>query len=798
MKVQNDQITTTVIDILSSTVEFSIFLRILQRNQMIPHLNQLGNITLVAPINSAFTYAYPNHNEEQILQEFDFQDLSRYIIDQPINSKSIDGVIISHSKALRDDHERTISSPVLIRSFPEDGIFEINNLNVIETDLFADTQNSYVQGISKTFNNIVPLQETLDKIPDLSIFNKIIEGQDLQNKTVLAFNDSVMSLFTDYQLNYLFNKKYGGDDLKYILDSLILNGVFGGILNVTTYDNNGFKILFESESSGESLTMNSTIKSTSSNILSSNGIIHIFEDQEIIQEIQLNVLKTLVGLDCTSFVDELIFQDLSHLITDDSIEQTIFHTRDNNQNERIYTQSKGSNLYHFIKDLNLDNLYDINTTLFTTDFCSSKKLGSRDHCQRLKIEKFGNDSIILNNNILVESGPYIVGNTSIYLTDEELSTPGDLFNSIGQFFHCATSLKYLHEFELNKLPKNKNGYTYLLPCFNSYDNFGLTLNYLEQNPLLLEKVMKNFILEGLLYTDSNSDYFNWKNLNKDIVQLSNINFVDDKFNFNFNNLKLSLQKGGDIIFNQGVAQPLNHFFLPDSIEILNEDIIKSVESKLFMRYLSFFPYLKTLLNNHTVLLPSATSLSKSNFEYNSTLEQLLTIHLIPKESTSKLLNCADDITTLNNKINLTCTRPANHDAFLSIKDDKNNSNFVRILTKGCNNDQDLCVFEIDQPITFEDNHFHISLPGIAFAVGILLGSLSMVLVLICLMLVFLRKRKDSVRRESDEQFENERSSLISNSSNYNINSNGNINSDFDSGYSTMAVIDPINVKKTNK
>lgn len=44
----------TVIDILSNSVEFSYFLRQLQRSMLVPYLNQLNNFTLVAPTNSAF------------------------------------------------------------------------------------------------------------------------------------------------------------------------------------------------------------------------------------------------------------------------------------------------------------------------------------------------------------------------------------------------------------------------------------------------------------------------------------------------------------------------------------------------------------------------------------------------------------------------------------------------------------------------------------------------------------------------------------------------------------------------
>lgn len=64
--------TTTVIDILSSQVQFSKFLRVIQRNGLVPLLNQMDNFTLVAPINSAFL---PSD-----LKAFDSEELKRYLI----------------------------------------------------------------------------------------------------------------------------------------------------------------------------------------------------------------------------------------------------------------------------------------------------------------------------------------------------------------------------------------------------------------------------------------------------------------------------------------------------------------------------------------------------------------------------------------------------------------------------------------------------------------------------------------------------------------------------------------------
>lgn len=835
---EQDQVTTTVIDIISSNPEFSMFLRLLQRNQLIPYINQLESITLVAPINSAFIALYPQlkpdstthvegHSQmDQIIENFSIQDLNRYIIPEPVNSNHMPGFHIYHTKAYQYDldkeHSSTLTSPISIQINKTSGSFLINNVTVVERDLYADTQNSYVQGTTKTFDHILSLKESLLQIPESSILQSFIDSveTDLTNKTILLFKDSA-SPFTDYQVNYLLNKQYGTDDVSYIVNSLLLPGYIGGVINQTVIDFNGFKTQLESNEMGSIINVNSTVMSSVSNIIATDGVIHIFESSDLIQRIQYDVLKYLVGLDCSFFVEELLFQDLGYLLTDNTLKQTIFHTKNAidssdvglmTEDGLITVQSKSENLYHFIKDLNLSNLDMLNTTLLTTKYCSSKKLGSKDHCQRLKVTKLGEDSIMLNNNVLIEQGPFSIGETSIYIIDEDLSTPHDLLSSVSPIFECSRSLGYLHRLNLHKLKNHENGYTYFLPCFNSLENYDLTLKYLETNSTALENTMKGLIMEDLLYSDFEGDDFNSTTLGGDLIQLTDMEPQSSMLGFRFNNVEIDLVKGSDIIFDQGVAQPVDKFIIPSSIDIANTDILETFDTKIFQKYLSFFPHLSTAINNHTLLVPSGLSLSKFQFERNKTLDELLQVHVLPRESTLKLLNCGEethDIMTLNPKVNLTCTRPANHDTFITVKGDDDVTNRVRILTKGCiNNDQDICIFEIDKPIDSNASHFHISLPGVALAVGILLGALFMVLFVFCLMLV-LSKAKGEAAKDSEtsvgssEIDENtvitgtvadEGTSLLVG----NNNQNGHGSVGFENGYSEMADSNPIFVRKPSK
>ncbi|KAH3680873.1 hypothetical protein WICPIJ_008086 [Wickerhamomyces pijperi] len=814
---QQDQVTTTVIDILSSNPEFSLFLRVLQRNQLIPYINQLENITLIAPINSAFAESTSN-----TLETFSLDDLNRYIVSQPLSSNHTPGLYIYQSKAYENDrdtdHSSTYTSPISFEVH-ENKKLRLNNVTVVEKDLYAETQNSYVQGTVATFNHILSLEESLKRIPHSGKFHKLVESSSssssLTNKTVLLFTNSA-SPFNDHQIKYLSDGKYGKEDSKYIFNSLLLPGYIGGVGEFTVKDMNGFEVQISSSSS--LISVNSTIRASVSNIIATDGIIHVFDTHEIVQSIEFNVLKTLVGLGCAAFVDELLFQDLGYLLTDNSLKQTIFHTKDSDESsdvaaaaqDEVELLSRGENLYHFVKDMNHEDFHDLNTTLVTTRYCSSKKLGSKDHCQRLKVGRLDEDSFVINNNIIVQSQPVTVGATSIYIIDEDLRVPHDLVSAVNPLFDCSRSLEYLHRLNLHRLPNHENGYTYFLPCFKSLENWELTLKYLESTTGSLMAAMKGIVMEDLLYSDySEGDDFNSTNLLGDTVMLSDFELNETNLEFAYNDIHVSLNRLDDVIFDQGVAHPVDTFLIPDNLKIQNTDILTAFDTVLFQKYLSFFPRLSAMVNDHSLLVPSGLSLSKFQFEKNTTLEQLLHVHILPRESTLKILNCGvetQDIRTLNPKVNLTCSSPANHDTFITVKGDNDIGNRVRILKKGCvSNDHDICIFEIDKPIEADSGHFHVSLPGTAFAIGILLGSLSMVFILLCLMMVVART-KGVFTANSDTENNNatgtavvdantvltgstvdERTSLLVHSEN-----------GFEHGYSGMSNTDPISMQRPAK
>lgn len=175
---------STIIDILSSQAQYSYFLRQIQRNGLIPIINRLENVTLLAPINLAYsgfeeelgvcsdievsngkgkhdlcgfnTLEDPNiHLNDLHTSRFN-HNLLRYIVDQRfrIGYLKYDEVIYnSLYKSLEDTY-----FPIKVSPSIESQEYIINDISaIVDPDIYSKHQRSFVQGIEK----LIPLKPTI-------------------------------------------------------------------------------------------------------------------------------------------------------------------------------------------------------------------------------------------------------------------------------------------------------------------------------------------------------------------------------------------------------------------------------------------------------------------------------------------------------------------------------------------------------------------------------------------------------------------------------------------------------------
>ncbi|KAF3991933.1 hypothetical protein FT663_02492 [Candidozyma haemuli var. vulneris] len=144
---------SSIIDYLSSEVQYSYFLRHLQRNGLIPAVNELQNVTLFAPVNSAFV-------DDEVLRNDTRENLLRYFADQKLRIGYLDtrDLVADSKYVLRESHGRNITFPLKLTADLEQQQYYVNDVaQVVEFDFYAKHQHSFVQAIDQ----LLPLQPSI-------------------------------------------------------------------------------------------------------------------------------------------------------------------------------------------------------------------------------------------------------------------------------------------------------------------------------------------------------------------------------------------------------------------------------------------------------------------------------------------------------------------------------------------------------------------------------------------------------------------------------------------------------------
>lgn len=390
---------STLIDVLSSQAQFSYFLRHLQVNGMIPVLNSLQNVTLLAPINLAFT-------DIGGAAGGDFYDdnLLRYVVNQRFRVGYFDKTAVVFDTLLR---MRDANYSVTIAPDFNNMEYVIDNLSaIVEPDIYAKHQHSFIQGIEK----LLPMKRTACEIlmgdTDIAgnnvlfvqtLFKQLFSTEDLLEKkknkkgkkkkkqhekkkkipnsceeflagarTIFIPSDAtVRDNLSTLQYKY-FTRSVDShihedaadeirEDILDLLSSIVLgdvivghNGTFNGH-NPRKHDGihyalsgSKYNITLEDH---DKIMVNGEV-STSSHEVFANGILHVFGPQKKNFFTSLPIVltemiprKSLFALGFSHFVNELKFRKLDSLIDGSTTNQTLFlSTEQDDLSEENFSQ----------------------------------------------------------------------------------------------------------------------------------------------------------------------------------------------------------------------------------------------------------------------------------------------------------------------------------------------------------------------------------------------------------------------------------------------------------------------------
>lgn len=646
---------SSIIDVLSADVQYSYFLRHLQKLGLVPLINSLENITVLAPINSA--YASDRQDES----------LTKYLINQPfsIGELGVNDIVFN---TLYNNYPIIISPDFKSKEYTVDYV-----ASFIELDIYAKHQHSYIHAI----DHLLPPKPSIcdflldDDLGSISIFKQLIisvfhkshhkkltvpscDSFFNSSKTLLIpTNDFLFNSLPNDTLNYyltlhrvLQNEKFSlTKDAEYDLRNSLLKFIkllmipdliagVNGTDNETHRNLNGNKFNFNWHNN--SLTVNNLLSTKESFVLS-NGAVHIFDKQNganFFISLKLPIKKLsprdlLYSLHYSNFVRELKFRKLLHLIDSPHLSQTVFlnkNQRDDIVKDELFEvasfNQKQSLLYQFANESIDINDYSNSSKihkLLNSKMCSSKRIGSCFKLKFLASTSRNSSTITINDENKIAHGPFKSNQTFIYIVDSEIETPSSFKHTMGPlissgFFEhhlehikidkesCLTTLGYLNKFDLFHLDDNYHGYSIFLPC-------GIT-NPREEGELTINKASKgSWNSLGLILDHLKSNPYLFKDLLKGFF-IEDLIYSDFGLDDNIDTKIITRNLRGDLInvsesyyngeINHRIKLNLTELSIPLNSDVLfNQGVVHIINRVLFPEnfHVSLYDLIQTTIKD---------------------------------------------------------------------------------------------------------------------------------------------------------------------------------------------------------
>lgn len=369
---------STIVDFLSADVQYSYFLRHLQRHGLIPRITVMENVTLMAPVNLAFV-------DEELAKKDNAENLLRYFAAQKFRIGYMDhrDVVMDSLYVTKQSKSENRTYPLKLLSLPREGPNQEYYLNdfaeVVDFDGYAKHQHSFIQ----TIDRLLPLSPSVcdvlmdssdftinghsvsfvkqlfqlvftsmnkDDIPELceaflaNVSTIFIPSDEFVTKSMLPLQQRYYTALFHGISNFSLKptkeavREMKADTLQLLLHLLLsdlvagVNGTSGHKLHKTPSHNNKYNITLVNDSR---LLVNGEITSAAdlSSLTASDGLMYIFDSDEGQQAQFFTLLniplvdmiprKTLFAIHFSHFVRELKFRKLGYLIDGTTTNQTI-------------------------------------------------------------------------------------------------------------------------------------------------------------------------------------------------------------------------------------------------------------------------------------------------------------------------------------------------------------------------------------------------------------------------------------------------------------------------------------------
>ncbi|CAO3613023.1 unnamed protein product [Cunninghamella echinulata] len=684
-----------IIDVLSEDSRFEALVSHLQKQDLIPFINNLTTTTLFAPVNKAFDTFVEKNGDKPITKDF---LIYHFTTKGMITQDFYHGQLLTTIKIKE-------KSDQLLKIATEEGkknkkIF-VNQAQIITQDIKVN-DNIYIQAIDQVLNiptsldNILQQYHPYYEYLKLSELDKVIkQGQSF---TVFVSKNDPLEKLNTIEKNYLVSK-YGLKDLKLYFNYFILAGSNYAInfpkgkSTYQTLNGNSIDVFVKDDGA---ITVND-IPIVKQDILAANGVVHELREVPLPNNLLFDTRKYLYGLNATKYASLFDRYGLAPYLDKDSKDYTFIvpHNDVIDEKNTIPNHKEQNWLrYHFLKgSWTSDTLRD--GLMLESQFLSSE-MG--DVLQRIPVyvenEEILNSkpgkSIQFDRARVIGDHVKVSGNI-IYLVSNTLTLPSDMLSRLAVDLNLSTFIATLYVSKLTDEFLKTKGITLFVPTNEAFDQLGLIAKYLmhPSGKQHLKTILRYHVADQLLYYDdmlsqthevntlANTKLLIRGTKDRQHVVVGKPNGLDAEAGVIIDK-ETSSTTSKNIVIENGVVHKLNEIQIPDQVEINNYDILVGIGATTMLKVFELANMTEVLNKSDCVVLaPTEKAFAKVDLENLYTnpyqLERIAKFHLLKTNWQQDISTWQANFETYlskNDKLIIKKEVEDKNDLILSVKDNE--------------------------------------------------------------------------------------------------------------------------------
>ncbi|KAK9367565.1 hypothetical protein V1509DRAFT_566411 [Lipomyces kononenkoae] len=634
--------TVSVVDLLSSSPDFTLLVRVLQRTGLIPVLNMARNITFFAPSDKVL---------RSLPTELDMPTLLQYmIITDPIVAANMTENEAVYFSYLRAPAAPDVPLPLKVQrvsSADEKVRLEIGSgaAKVVKHDWVADN------GIVQVIDAMIPLPDPLcDAVAgsvikgDMRIFSRMFVMHPMicyllryaqDTATLIVPVDSAFDILNDVELSYLMVAAGHDDRLRFLGSHFLYSSVYrqndtlGSGINVPSMS--GAMVTLEKSERG--IIFNDHIETVQSDMVFQNGVIHTLPSFLTPYEFfEFSPRKYMFGLNATQFTNELLFHNYDSVLDDTNRVQTIFVPVDSDTADMPV--SANSLEYHFT-----DSLIDtLNGSIVLPSRLSLVSLGGRR--QRIKLNMDENAEVWVNGKSKILRAPLRIGNTAVIPIDRALVLPPSLRFAAGSVFEARTTLQIFQSLDFFD-DDTINGFTIFFPVDSAWEKLGSVGKFIRSvsGSEVAKQLLCSLMLTEPVYSSafSSEKFAEYQTAAGTRVSIKTDNRTTS-IEFNIGNIESVVElESVDLLFDGGVVHTISSIPIPENIKITPRQLLHAENITGFVELLEASSFAQDVIaddSQYIILAPQDSALTVSNITTATVeLEAQMGLHILGKRST---------------------------------------------------------------------------------------------------------------------------------------------------------------------